>query len=68
VIAVLPGSRSSEIEFIAPVFFEAMGLIAGRLKGQALQFVIPVATPRLRPALESLVAQTRVHIRISRFI
>jgi lipid-A-disaccharide synthase len=60
VIAILPGSRSSEIEFIAPVFFEAMGLIAGRLQGQPLQFAIPVATPRLRPALESLVAQTRV--------
>ena len=60
VIAVLPGSRGSEIEFIAPIFFEAMSLIAGRLQGQSSQFVIPVATPRLRPALESLVAQTRV--------
>jgi lipid-A-disaccharide synthase len=60
VIAVLPGSRGSEIEFIAPVFFEAMGLIAGRLQRQSSQFIIPVATPRLRPALESLVAQTRV--------
>jgi lipid-A-disaccharide synthase len=60
VIAVLPGSRGSEIEFIAPVFFEAMGLIVGRLQGQSSQFIIPVATPRLRPALESLVAQTRV--------
>ena len=60
VIAVLPGSRGSEIEFIAPVFFEAMGLIASRLQGQPLQFVIPVATPRLRHALEDLVAKTRV--------
>ena len=60
VIAVLPGSRASEIEFIAPVFFEAMGLIANRLQGQLLQFVIPIATPRLRPALESLTAQARM--------
>jgi lipid-A-disaccharide synthase len=60
VIAVLPGSRGSEIEFIAPVFFEAMGLIASRLRGQSLQFVIPVATPRLRPALENLAARTRM--------
>jgi lipid-A-disaccharide synthase len=60
VIAVLPGSRGSEIEFIAPVFFEAMALIASRLKGQSLQFAIPVATPRLRPALENLVARTRM--------
>lgn len=60
VIAVLPGSRGSEIEFIAPVFFEAMGLIASRLQGQALQFAIPVATPRLRPALEDLAMRTRL--------
>jgi lipid-A-disaccharide synthase len=60
VIAVLPGSRGSEIEFIAPVFFEAMGLIAKRLQGQALQFAIPVATPHLRPALENLVVRTRM--------
>jgi lipid-A-disaccharide synthase len=60
VIAVLPGSRSSEIEFIAPVFFEAMGLIAKRLQGQSLQFVIPVAIPRLRPALENLAERTQM--------
>lgn len=60
VIAVLPGSRGSEIEFIAPVFFEAMGLIARRLTGQSLQFVIPVATTRLRPALENLAMRTRM--------
>ena len=60
VIAVLPGSRGSEIEFIAPVFFEAMGLIASRLQGQALQFAIPVATPRLRPALENLAVRIRM--------
>ena len=59
VIAVLPGSRGSEIELIAPVFFAAMGLIANRLQGQVLQFVIPVATPRLRPALENLAARSR---------
>ncbi len=34
VIAVLPGSRSSEIELIAPVFFETMALLVERLKGQ----------------------------------
>jgi lipid-A-disaccharide synthase len=60
VIAVLPGSRNSEIEFIAPVFFEAMGFIASRLQGQSPQFVIPVATSRLRPALENLAARTRM--------
>ena len=59
VIAVLPGSRSSEIELIAPVFFETMELLAERLKGQKLHFLIPVATPRLRAPLEGLLIQTK---------
>jgi lipid-A-disaccharide synthase len=54
VIAVLPGSRSSEIELIAPVFFETMQLLAKKLQGQKLHFLIPVATPRLRTPLEAL--------------
>ena len=54
VIAVLPGSRGSEIELIAPVFFETMQLLTERLKGQKLHFLIPVATPRLREPLEQL--------------
>jgi len=54
VIAVLPGSRGSEIELIAPVFFDTMQLLADRLKGQKLNFIIPVATPRLRAPLEQL--------------
>ena len=54
VVAVLPGSRSSEIELIAPVFFETMQLLAKRLQGQELHFLIPVATPRLRAPLEAL--------------
>ena len=53
-IAVLPGSRGSEIELIAPVFFETMQLLSERLKGQKLHFLIPVATPRLREPLEQL--------------
>ena len=59
VIAVLPGSRASEIEYIAPVFFETMRLLAARLQGEKLQFLIPVATPRLRDALEQLLAQVK---------
>jgi len=54
VIAVLPGSRGSEIELIAPIFFDTMQLLADRLKGQKLNFIIPVATPRLRAPLEQL--------------
>ena len=48
VIAVLPGSRGSEIELIAPVFFETIQLLTQKLKGQKFHFLIPVATPRLR--------------------
>jgi lipid-A-disaccharide synthase len=59
VIAVLPGSRGSEIELIAPVFFETMKLLAQQLKGQKLSFLIPVATPRLRPPLEALLLKTK---------
>ena len=58
VIAVLPGSRSSEIELIAPVFFETMALLTQRLQGQKLSFLIPVATPRLRSPLEELLLKT----------
>ena len=59
VIAVLPGSRGSEIELIAPVFFETMVLLAQRLQGQKLSFLIPVATPRLRSPLEELLLKTK---------
>ena len=59
VIAVLPGSRSSEIELIAPVFFETMQLLTEKLKGQKLQFLIPVATPKLRTPLEELLLQAK---------
>ncbi len=58
-IAVLPGSRSSEIELIAPVFFETVLELANRLKGQKLHFLIPVATPRLRGPLEQLLLQAQ---------
>jgi lipid-A-disaccharide synthase len=59
VIAVLPGSRGSEIELIAPVFFEATQLLAERLKGQKLSFLIPVATPSLRAPIEELLLKTK---------
>jgi lipid-A-disaccharide synthase len=54
VVAVLPGSRRSEIEAIAPTFLQAVA----RLHAQqpALRFVLPVA-PGLRALLEPLVAR-----------
>lgn len=58
VVSVLPGSRGSEIELIAPVFFETMAELTKRISGQALHFLIPVATPRLREPLEALLKNT----------
>jgi lipid-A-disaccharide synthase len=53
VIALLPGSRRSEIEYIAPVLLQAARLLAARRTG--LRFVLPVA-PGLRALVEPLVA------------
>jgi lipid-A-disaccharide synthase len=58
VVSVLPGSRSSEIDHIAPIFFETMAELAKRMPGQTLHFIIPVATPRLRSLLENLLNNT----------
>ena len=54
VVALLPGSRRSEIAYIAPLFLQA----AARLHRQrpALRFVLPLA-PGLRAMVEPLLAQ-----------
>jgi lipid-A-disaccharide synthase len=54
VIAVLPGSRRSEIEAIAPTFLQAVARLHAQRPG--LRFVLPVA-PGLRALLEPLVAR-----------
>jgi lipid-A-disaccharide synthase len=53
VVAVLPGSRRSEIDAIAPVFLQAVAVLH-RLR-PALRFVLPVA-PGLRARVEPLLA------------
>ncbi|KVE42269.1 lipid-A-disaccharide synthase [Burkholderia sp. BDU5] len=53
VIAVLPGSRRSEIELIGPTFFAAMELMQQREPG--VRFIVPAATPALRELLQPLV-------------
>ncbi len=52
VLAVLPGSRRSEIQYIAPRFLQAVARLARSRPG--LRFVLPVA-PGLRALLEPLV-------------
>ena len=51
VVAVLPGSRRSEIQTIAPHFFQAMSLM--HRQRPTLRFVLP-AVPGLRPLIEPL--------------
>jgi len=53
VVALLPGSRRSEIRHIAPAMLQAASIMARRRLG--LRFVLPVA-PGLRPLVEPLVA------------
>ena len=53
VVAVLPGSRRSEIQTIAPRFLQAVALL--HRQRPDLRFVLPVA-PGLRAMLEPLVA------------
>jgi lipid-A-disaccharide synthase len=54
VVAVLPGSRRSEIRYIAPRFLEAVALL--HRQQPALKFLLPAA-PGLQPLLEPLIAQ-----------
>lgn len=53
VVALLPGSRRSEIRHIAPAMLQAASIMARRRPG--LRFVLPVA-PGLRALVEPLVA------------
>lgn len=53
VVALLPGSRRSEIRHIAPGLLQAATLLAKQRPG--LRFVLPMA-PGLRPLVEPLVA------------
>lgn len=54
VIAVLPGSRKAEIEFIGPAFFAAADRVASHVG--PIRFLVPVADASLRPAIEALIA------------
>ncbi len=57
VVAVLPGSRQSEVQFLAARFFKAVALIAKARPGT--QFVVP-AIPALRAAIEHAAADAGV--------
>ena len=54
VIAVLPGSRKSEVAMLGDILAEAAARIAQ--SRSSVQFVTPVATAALRPAIEAQIA------------
>ena len=54
VIAVLPGSRSSEVAMLGDILVAAAAIIAESRDN--VEFVTPVATPALRPAIEAQIA------------
>lgn len=55
VIAILPGSRKSEIQYLAQRFFEAAALIRRAQPG--VQFVVP-AIPALKATIERIAGET----------
>jgi lipid-A-disaccharide synthase len=61
VVAILPGSRKSEIEYLALRFFQAAALMQQAYP--AMQFVVP-AVPTLRVRIEALAAQAGMAGRI----
>lgn len=50
VVALLPGSRASEVQYLAPTFFEAARQMQSARP--AIEFVVPTLAP-LRPAVEA---------------
>jgi len=54
-ICLMPGSRRAEIQYIAPVFFEAAQRLADSVS--EARFLVPVADSGLRPLLEQIRAQ-----------
>ncbi|HEX5305603.1 MAG TPA: lipid-A-disaccharide synthase [Dyella sp.] len=59
VLAVLPGSRGSEIERLGAIFLDAAARVAAAMPG--LRVVIPAANARVRSRLEAMLAQIGRH-------
>ena len=54
VVAVLPGSRGSELKYLAEPFAAAAALLHAQVPG--LRFVTPIARPDLKPVFERAIA------------
>ncbi len=59
IVAVLPGSRGSEVSRLGPVFARAAALLLQR--DPSTRFITPVATPKLRPMIESQLEEAGVN-------
>src|SRR5690606_18834472 len=55
IVALLPGSRSKEIQKILPVMLDSVSLMAKR--DARMQFVIALAEERHRPAVEKILSE-----------
>jgi lipid-A-disaccharide synthase len=58
ILAVLPGSRRSEIQRLLPVFLEAMALL--QINNSQLEFVIPAANTQCRASIETLTRNANI--------
>lgn len=63
VVAVLPGSRDSEVSRLGPLFAAASARLARR--DERLHFVTPAATPKLRAMIEAQLEQAGVSERFT---
>jgi len=57
-VAVLPGSRTGEVQRLGPLFAAAAAQLARR--HEDLRFVAPIASPKLRPIFEAQLAEAGV--------
>ena len=62
VVAVLPGSRSSEVKLMGPGFLDACERIQTRLKN--VRFVVPCLRPVIRQQMEALGLAITPHLRL----
>ena len=62
-VAVLPGSRTGEVQRLGPLFAVAAAQLAKR--HEDLRFVAPIASPKLRPIFEAQLAEAGVAERFS---
>lgn len=65
IVAILPGSRGSEVTRLAPVFAEAAAIVAAREPD--VHFATPVAAPKLRPIIEAALRDHGVEDRCTLF-